>query len=723
MKKIEKLTLENFKFFRGEETIPFDSKNVLVYGENGSGKSSLYWALYTFLQSSMKSDEQIKKYFDDAHPERLVNRFKSDSDKSAIKLTLKNSLNIPSTYEISLETINTNQEDKEISKANLTSDFINYRLLAKLYHFKNSQDIEIFDMFEDEILQYVNIDGRNFNELWQRLKSGINPKPKMSDQSYKDFQRDIQYFNEKFENYLNTLIRKTNEILKDNFKESITVLIDYREKATYDAFIAGSTTKRNHKTLPPKIYLTVEFSSDNHKIDKPHTFLNEARLTAIALSLRFSILKNRLSTEDILKILVLDDLLISLDMTHRIEVINFILNDEDLKEYQIIVLTHDRGFFQLLRQKISSSEWKVFEFYNQDEKQCIKESKTEFERAKELFINKDFEASANYLRKETEKILKHFLDPNLKCINKEFSSLENLLSSVKNELEGDFKNEFNKIFKFKGLDPELLSKIDSDFESDSTLESSEKGLLRGLRKKLFDFTKKYHTYKTEEIQIFDELKRIKDRVLNPSSHNSEAPIFEQEVQEAINLVDRLKQFLEKRESKKQRCNDIRHCAGASSGNGTNSTLVSLVIDFENDVLVRVREITTTSELNEFLLTFVYENIEKFAPNELEKIFDELRFATKLALFDLNTEAHLIRIFTKKEWMGEEQKLWCGFVQYLVNQGRVNEPLLIQKLEEKNCIKRRWHNYEDYSIECDFLEQSPVSVSLPEIDINEDEIPF
>lgn len=569
MKNIDKLIIENFKFFRGEETLDFNSKNVLVYGENGSGKSSLYWALYTFLQSSMKRDEQIKKYFDDNHPERLVNRFKTQDEKSSLKLTLKNSLNIPSTYEISLDTINTNKDDKEISKANITSDFINYRLLAKLYHFKNSQDIEIFDMFEDEILRYVNIDGQNFNELWQRLKQGLNPKPKMSDQSYKDFQKDVQYFNEKFEHYLNTLIRKTNEILKDNFKESITVLINYREKATYDAFIDGSTTKRNHVTLPPKIYLTVEFSKDNHKIDKPHTFLNEARLTAIALSLRFSILKNRLSTEDVLKILVLDDLLISLDMSHRIEVINFILNDEDLKNYQIIVLTHDRGFFQLLRQKISSSEWKVFEFYNQDEKQCIKESKTELERAKELFINKDFEASANYLRKEIEKILKHFLDPNLKCINKEFKTLEDLINRAKNELEEDFKNEFSRIFKFKNFDSELLSKIDTDYENDATLNPNQKGLLRGLREKLFNFTKKYHTYKTEEIQILDELKRIKDRVLNPLSHNSEAPIFEQEVQEAIDLIGRLKQFLENRESKKQICDEKKHCNKSSSKNTTN----------------------------------------------------------------------------------------------------------------------------------------------------------
>lgn len=60
MKKIDELTLENFKFFRGLETLKFNSKNILVYGENGSGKSSLYWALYTFMQSSLKEIMRLK---------------------------------------------------------------------------------------------------------------------------------------------------------------------------------------------------------------------------------------------------------------------------------------------------------------------------------------------------------------------------------------------------------------------------------------------------------------------------------------------------------------------------------------------------------------------------------------------------------------------------------------------------------------------------------------
>lgn len=64
MKKIQEIRIKHFKAFQDEEKFNFRSKNILAYGNNGSGKSSLFWALYTFLQSSIKpTDGEVKKYF------------------------------------------------------------------------------------------------------------------------------------------------------------------------------------------------------------------------------------------------------------------------------------------------------------------------------------------------------------------------------------------------------------------------------------------------------------------------------------------------------------------------------------------------------------------------------------------------------------------------------------------------------------------------------------
>ena len=70
MNKIKQIKLKNFKFFYGEVSIDLERSNALIFGENGSGKSSLYWALYTFLQSVLKTDNaKIQKYFLHNHPE------------------------------------------------------------------------------------------------------------------------------------------------------------------------------------------------------------------------------------------------------------------------------------------------------------------------------------------------------------------------------------------------------------------------------------------------------------------------------------------------------------------------------------------------------------------------------------------------------------------------------------------------------------------------------
>ncbi len=47
MKRINKIHINNLKFFPDSEPIKIEGKNILLYGENGSGKSSIYWALYT----------------------------------------------------------------------------------------------------------------------------------------------------------------------------------------------------------------------------------------------------------------------------------------------------------------------------------------------------------------------------------------------------------------------------------------------------------------------------------------------------------------------------------------------------------------------------------------------------------------------------------------------------------------------------------------------------
>ena len=57
---INKIKLENFKAFKEPAELELDGKNVLIYGENGAGKSSLYQALKIIFLRKRIFDDQIE---------------------------------------------------------------------------------------------------------------------------------------------------------------------------------------------------------------------------------------------------------------------------------------------------------------------------------------------------------------------------------------------------------------------------------------------------------------------------------------------------------------------------------------------------------------------------------------------------------------------------------------------------------------------------------------
>lgn len=161
MKRIYEICIKNFKAFQQEEVFTIKGKNVLIYGNNGSGKSSLFWALYTFLQSSIKTDEQVQKYFkhfeegDRNTHQSLKNIFVSEEEDAYIKLCVKDTEG-NKTYTISYSTIDTNNEtDTSIQELNLASDFINYNLLQNFYRASHKNEVNLWPVFERDIFPFL----------------------------------------------------------------------------------------------------------------------------------------------------------------------------------------------------------------------------------------------------------------------------------------------------------------------------------------------------------------------------------------------------------------------------------------------------------------------------------------------------------------------------------------------------------------------------------------
>ena len=84
--KLNKIALQNFRAFHSfEDKLKFDNKNVLIYGENGSGKSSIFWALHAFI-NYYNNETKSKSHFTKDDEKSLLNIFNSTED-GFIKIT------------------------------------------------------------------------------------------------------------------------------------------------------------------------------------------------------------------------------------------------------------------------------------------------------------------------------------------------------------------------------------------------------------------------------------------------------------------------------------------------------------------------------------------------------------------------------------------------------------------------------------------------------------
>ncbi len=533
MQKIKSITLRNFKYFYGKETeqpqnkIELDKDNLLLYGENGSGKSSIYWGLYTFLQSAIKDPRsEIEKYFDPSDNQNLRNRFAQPDDESGIIVeftapsggTIKElKRNTDRTY-----SINT-YKDTFTERALIGSDFINYKFLSKIYDFRNSEHIDLFEMFERDILMFIDFeetytehDGTlstktYASDWWKFICEGHKSLPKNTNKIAERTDQYIRYQNETIPKFI-ALLKKfllditqgANDFLEKEFKEDFSIKFDTDSiECVFNKRIDGKNKQKDGKLHKPKIPLQVIFNHNSlaeadKKIIKPHTFLNEARLTAIAMAIRLSILDRRPEFANSARILVLDDLLLSLDMSHRDKVLDILLSPAFIDTYQILILTHDRAFYNMCKNRIQDRYEKGWIFKEMYQHQTdsgipcpfVPEQSNYLDLAKKYLKEFDYPASANYLRKETERVFKYLLPRNLSIYFKEDKGMITL------QLDNLISN-FLKYFKELG----------------------------------------------GNIEPFTKIKEHKDLLLNPLSHdNTESPIYRRELDNIIEILEKLNQL-------------------------------------------------------------------------------------------------------------------------------------------------------------------------------------
>lgn len=394
--RIKEIEISNFKGFYDTCTINMTNDkhgtnclNLVVYGENGSGKSSLYQALELFLESSEENlDFRIYRNIFAISDDDPNSKSKNDG---YIKLTLRDSNDHIYVWSPTRrETTNTT-----IVQANKAKGFLDYKSLLDTYFLHRSEDnVDLFSLLIENLLAnaFNDITGKTFGTEWNEIQAIVAGRVTKAKR---------QQLDDLLGNFSQGLIAKL-ETLQDKASDILSVF-DYKLKIELQFNGLGYVEDKKEIT-GNHIILRVDFFKK--PFGKHHIFLNEAKLSAIALSIYLASLL-QIPMPD-LKLLVLDDVLIGLDMSNRIPVLGIL--ESFFPDHQKIITTYDRQWYEMVRLRTKDSEWKYIEFYcgqlDDFEIPVLKNAQNYLDKAREHLTANDYKACAVYIRTAFEEALK-----------------------------------------------------------------------------------------------------------------------------------------------------------------------------------------------------------------------------------------------------------------------------------------------------------------------------
>lgn len=338
------ISLEKFKGFLSPCTIALDEKNALFYGENGSGKSSLYDAIKICFHKN--------KLFSSKIPASVTLPRDRKARENDIINSYNNQMNPLSNFSL---LINGN-------------DYSSFSTAGYDVNIINAEDIAPRDILEVDTL------------IQSAMVNVVDVKKFVTDKK-----TDIE-----------TLL---NDFLHKNFHEPKLSLSLNLVDSHWRVSILDSSRMSNYVN------------------DNLYANLNEAKLRIINfLILTLAILENDIYKSASHHILVLDDIIGSMDSSNRTFVIKFI--HEYFSSYQKLIFTHSPSFFNISAYSFMTvweekDKWLTFKIVEKDGDAEI--VNTEGESARK--INKRYHPGIN------ERVIGNSIRQRFEFLVQEFSKL------------------------------------------------------------------------------------------------------------------------------------------------------------------------------------------------------------------------------------------------------------------------------------------------------------
>lgn len=399
MRRITKISIDNYRAY----IHPFDiempeGENLLIYGENGSGKSSLFKALKYFLQSSVDA----KILFE-------INHFSRRADGKVEVTYTDFDTHTTQSYAVNSDAALTTNNEPFIKLSHRASGFLDYAQLLKVY-LNNGKHPNLYGFIIDLLKDYVPVgfDSRTIGELIKNIEDRVHAAWHRTDYIYQHGYFDYQKFSNLFPQLIAQLNVQLKSMMSNYFSDMGLEIELVNAKVDLD-----DPWRIQDINLKGQVYIDVKHHGN--PLPNYNDRLNEARLSAIATCLYLSSLKLIANTNDT-RVLFLDDVFIGLDLGNRLPVLNIV--KDEFADYQRIITTYDKSWYLQAKEVLDyDGGWSFYEMYEVETNDgagktlvepLMVDVKTNYGKACSYFNckdNPDYPAAANYLRKVYEELL------------------------------------------------------------------------------------------------------------------------------------------------------------------------------------------------------------------------------------------------------------------------------------------------------------------------------
>lgn len=392
--RVTKIEVCDFRGFPGPAVYDFEfggARNLLIFGENGSGKSSLFRAIQEFFNRSRRA--------------KPFSSFKNIDDPT---LAAGNVI-------VQFENGSVQRWDYGSSRPNLPPasqtalqvGCLDYRSLLETNFSHKGDTVNLFEIAVNHLVDRMEVPvsgggSERIGDLWNNVLASMPTANRR--RSVERSLAAIERFNGAFAPVLTPLMERASILLSKfpgcDFELSVSfhpVEYDPKPKRFRNLELILSVTRRG-QVLP------------NH-----HDFLNEAKLSAIGLVIYLAGLLNTVPpSSNYPKLLVLDDVLIGLEMANRKPILDLLA--EYFADWQVILMTHDKVWYEMVQLQLDgNANWNGYELYVGANEAPVHYQRGTgaayfLDRARQHLAVNDAPGAANYTRSAFEWKIKSYCD-------------------------------------------------------------------------------------------------------------------------------------------------------------------------------------------------------------------------------------------------------------------------------------------------------------------------